>query len=372
MTKPAEVSAVLLDDSEHDRAMFRRLERYGLPCEAIAPPKLSAVGEEVVSFVNDGTYDLVLIDFLLDQEPMEPGRGVTYRGSTPAAIVKECCPHVPVVLVTTEAKYQAHLQHRSQLSELFDHFLLKSRVRTQEHRKGVAQELADLASGFKRLRSVVEGQDMEARWGKLQEALAATDEEFRGLREEWPNELPESASELARWLLKELLEYPGPLRDQTETAVMMGMTKAAVKVEAIGEWAAPTVYQGVFARMHERWWSGRLLAALKGLLGQSALLPSGERADSLSNKLGLQEPNVAQCSWCEKPIVHRVCSICRDPVDATHHLKVSGSHSPEWALPAVVCFRCIETGRDEADAVRYGPGTAELIEDLRAGRLRDR
>ena len=343
----------------------------GYPGDAIAPPALSDVEGELVSAVSNGIYDLVLVDFLLDQETTESGQGVTYRGGTPAAMLKEWCPHVPVVLVTTEEKYRAHLRHRSQLSELFDHSLLKGRVLTRGQRARVAEELTDLALGFRRLRSVLEAHDVNVRWERLREALAATDDEFDRLRKEWPSELPESASELARWLLKELIEYPGPLRDHAETAVLLGVTETAMNGEPLRKWMKPSVYEGVFARMHERWWSGRLLTALKELLGESALLPSGERAAALAKTLRLREPYIAQCSWCEEPIVHRVCRFCGDPVDATHHLKVRRSQRPLWALPAVVCFRCIETGQDQAAAGYYGPGTTELIEDLRAGRLRD-
>ena len=379
MIEAAAVNAILLDDNKDDRETFRRLERYGLRCEAIAPPSLAELQEEVVSKVDDGTYDLVLVDFLLDQEATEPGQAVTYRGSAPAVLLKDRCPHIPVVLVTTEDKYHDYIEHRPELSELFDFALPKSRVRSQGDRQVVADELRDLALGFRQLRSIVAGEDADARWETLRKVLAATDEEIESLREEWPGDLSGSASELARWLLKELLEYPGPLRDQAEAAVIVGVTKAAMNDEAIREWAATAMYKGVFSRIHERWWSGRVLAALEQLLGKSALLESGERAAALARKLGPRESYLAKCRWCDEPSVHRVCSCCGYPVDATHHLrarqlqrpglKIRRSRHPGWALPAVVCFRCIETGKDEALVVRYGSGTADLIKDLRAGRL---
>ena len=370
MTRPTDVSAILLDDNSDDRDTFRRLKRYGLPCEAIAPPSLSAVSDEVVAAVNDGAYDLVLVDFLLDQEATEQGQNVNYRGSAPAALLKDRCPHVPVVLVTTEDKYHEYIEHRSELGALFDFVLPKSQIRTQEDRRVVARKLRELALGFQRLRSVVEGEDAEARWEDLREALMATSEELHSLRGEWPSNLPGSASELARWLLKGLLQYPGPVRDAAETATILGVAEAAMSDEAIREWTAAAAYTGVFARIHERWWSGRLFDALEASLGESALGPSGQRAAALAERIGLREPYVARCSWCEEPSVHRVCCICGAPVDATHHLEVKHSQRAGWALPSVVCFRCIEAGEDEDAAMRYGPGTTDLIEDLRSGRLR--
>lgn len=371
MSEAATLNAILLDDNEDDRETFRRLERYGLPVKATAPPSLSGL-EDIVSAVHEGDYDLVLVDFLLDQEAPEPEEVATYRGSAPAALLKDRCPQVPVVLVTTENRYHQYLEHRSQLGSLFDLYLPKSRVRTQEDRQIVADELRDLALGFRRLTSIATCEDSNERWGKLQDALAATDEELRCVREVWPNELPDSVSELAQWLLKGLLKCSGPLRDETETAVMIGVTGATMKDEAMRAWAETAEYTGVFSKICQRWWSGRLLDALEDSLGELAFGPSGERASALAENVVLQEPFVARCSWCEEPSVHRVCWICGDPVDATHHLRIGRSQQPSWALPEVVCFRCIETGEDEAAGIRYGPGTADLIEDLRAGRLRRR
>lgn len=369
MTSAAAVNAILIDDNRDDRETFRRLEKYGVPCSVIPPPSLSAVQDDVVAAVNDGIYNLVLIDFLLDQEAQEHGQSANYRGSTAAALVKERCPHIPVVLVTTEDKYHDYIEHRPELGALFDFVLPKNQVRTTEDRMIVAESLKDLALGFQRLRLVIESEDAETRWEKLREALAATDEEFRSLRDEWPNDLPGSASELARWLLKELLKYPGPLRDNAETAVIMGVTQTAMNDEAIREWAAAASYTGIFAGIHKRWWSSRLLAALDDLLGECALLPSGPRAVALVDTLGLQGSHIAQCSWCGEANVHRVCVLCRESVDATHHLRVRQSETPVWALPKVVCFGCIEAGADEGEGIHYGAGTADLIEDLRTGRL---
>lgn len=363
------VRAMLLDDNEDDREMFGRLSQYGLPCTAMAPPLLSAVEEEVVIPVNDGTYDLVLVDFLLDQESTDSAQSVTYRGSTPAALLKDRCPHVPVVLVTTEDRYREYIEQRTELSTLFDFVVSKREVRDRDGRRDVAEKLQDLALGFRKLRSVVEIQDAAARWERFGEALVATDEELHSLREAWPDALPGSASELARWLLKGLLKYPGPLRDGAETAVMMGLVRGAMVDSTIREWTSGVAYSGVFARVHERWWSSRLLEALEGALGESALNPSGERAAALARLIGLEEPQVARCNWCDEPNVHRICSVCGVAVDSTHHLEAKHAQRPTWALPAVVCFRCIETGEDEEVAVRYGPGTTDLVDELRSGQL---
>ena len=209
MTSTAGVNAILIDDNPEDRDRFRRLERHGMPCTAIAPPSLEEVQDAVVASVNDGTYNLVLVDFLLDQEAPKHGKSASYRGSTPAALVKERCPDVPVVLVTTEERYRDYVEHRSDLGALFDFVLSKKEVRTKEDRVIAAQRLRDLALGFQKLRVAIESEDSKTRWERLRTALEATDEEFHSLRNEWPSEFPGSASELGRWLLNGLLRYPG-------------------------------------------------------------------------------------------------------------------------------------------------------------------
>lgn len=370
MSNALSVSAILIDDNEDDRHTFERLAKYGIPCKVIEPPSLTAVQDDVVASINDGTYNLLLVDFLLDQEASEHGESASYRGSTPAALVKERCPHIPVVLVTTEDKYRDYVERRPELRALFDFVLPKNQVRTKEDRAIAAQRLSDLALGFQRLRVVLEGENTEVRWKNFREALGATDDEIHSLRKEWPSELPDSASELARWLLKGLLKYPGPLRCGQETAATIGVTPEAMSDGAILAWAAGASYTGVFGRIHKRWWNGRLLASLDDSLGEVARRPSGMRAAALVQLLGLEQPYIAQCTWCREPSVHRVCILCNETVDATHHLTVRQSGYPIWALPSVVCFGCIETGEDEAKGMHYGPGSDGLIEDLRSGRLR--
>ena len=369
MTNAGAVKAILIDDNKDDRDTFERLAKYGVSCRVIEPPSLAEIQDNVVASINAGEYNLVLIDFLLDQEASEHGDSANYRGSTPAALVKERCPHTPVVLVTTEDKYHDYVENRPELRALFDFVLPKNRVRTKEDRALAAQRLGDLTSGFQRLRVVLEGKDTGARWTRLQETLEATEEEFHSLRDEWPNELPGSATELARWLLGGLLKYPGPLRDSHEAAAIMGVTSAAMDYEATRGWASEASYTGVFGALCERWWAGRLLALLDESFGETALLSSGQRAAALVQSLGQDESWVAQCTWCRRPNVDRVCFLCKEMVDATHHLRVRESESPIWALPSVICFGCIETGRDETGGIHYGPGTADLIEDLRSGRL---
>ncbi len=362
-----EVRALAIDDEDGSRMTLERLNRYGVRCDAIAPPKPEAFHEAIFRRIERDHIDIVLLDFRLDDQALPNDAPVSYRGGMLAAAIKEKLL-VPIVLVTTEEKLREHVADNPRIRGLFDHKLLKSQIGGRPKERQVAgAQIIDLARGFREIQASIE----RAKGAREPEKaichlLGISSDELSRLEEGLRATVPKKTAELASWLLQGLLLYPGPLLDADEARSRLGLTKGAFAKERVRDWASGARYKGVFGELHPRWWEGRLLALLQTAAGDASFGQAKARAAAIARACGESGLTAARCAHCEKGLVQRTCHVCRKSVDASHHLVARVDDRPAWALSAVVCFRCIKTGRDEEDpSIRYGPGSRHLIAELK-------
>ncbi len=363
-----EVRALAIDDEGGSRTTLERLKRYGVRCDAIAPPRPEAFHEEIFTRIERDHIDIVLLDFRLDDQALPDDVPVSYRGGMLAAAIKERLL-IPIVLVTTEEKLREHVADNPRIRGLFDYTLLKSQIGGRPKvRKSAGAQIIDLARGFREIRASL---DRAASVSELEKAichiLGINSDELGRLEESGVEEtVPRRTAELASWLLQDLLCYPGPLLDADEARSRLGLTKNAFAKEKVRNWADGARYKGVFGELHPRWWEGRLLALLQKAAGDDCFGEAKARVAAIARECGESGLTAARCAHCHKGLVQRTCHVCKAAVDATHHLVARVDDRPSWALPAVVCFRCIRTGRDEEDSsIRYGPGSRHLIAELK-------
>lgn len=108
--------------------------------------------------LGDSGYDIVLLDYRLDDRAEDRVMTVNYRGGTIAAALKEQLPHIPLVLVTTADKFEASLEHNARVKRLFDLTVLKENLLTPlEQRSLIANDIKDLAIGYRRVSQWVKG-----------------------------------------------------------------------------------------------------------------------------------------------------------------------------------------------------------------------
>ena len=362
-----EVRALAIDDDDESRTTLERLSRYGVQCTAIPPPRADAFPEEIFARIEQEEIDVVLLDFRLDDQAPPEDTPVSYRGGMLAAAIKEKLP-IPIVLVTTEEKLREYVTDNPRIRSLFDHTLLKSQIggRPRE-RQRAGTEITDLAKGFRQIRHALHHPgSAEKSKQAVRDLLNIDSQEFSRLEERLRVPVPVKTAEFASWLLQGLLIYPGPLLDGDEACSRLGLTRKAFAKEKVQAWAAGARYQGVFGELHSRWWEGRLLTGLQKAAGDESTGKAQKRAAAIARECGEGSLAAARCSWCREGLVQRACHLCREAVDTTHHLVARVDERPGWALPAIVCFRCIATGLDEGiPSIRYGPGSRHLIAELK-------
>ena len=150
------IRALAVDDDPDDRQTMIRLGRYGVECTAIPPPHPAEFRKSVFKLIDDGTVDIVLLDFRLDDQSTAGSGPASYRGGTLAAAIRERYPETPIVLVTTEEKRKEYVEGNPGVRGLFDHTLLKSTIGGRgQCRQTAAHEIVDLATGFRRIREAL-------------------------------------------------------------------------------------------------------------------------------------------------------------------------------------------------------------------------
>lgn len=357
------VSAIFVDDDEDDRRYAQRLTDAGLGCTAVLPPEeLKELVAQLKTLRRNGACDIVFLDYRLDANPVEPrGRRVPYRGAEAAAAIRERLPGLPLVLVTTEPKLRRNLGKAPGLRGLFDLEVLKKRLANRHERKRVVVEVTDLAMGF---HTISEASPSD--WPGVARLLGAGEE---GMTEVSRSQLPAGVAGLAAWLIHDLLRLSGPLLDEDAAAVLLGIARSSFLRSEVQEAITPARYTGPFGTWHPRWWKRGLEQWLASLPAPDDSEEEDERPRTIAGALGLSRHVIraATCNWCRGRQVVQTCSICREPVDASHALVVVGDR-PQWARRPVACYACIQAGR--AEGVPFQPGTEAVVRALTSGDLR--
>jgi hypothetical protein len=370
MIDSPDIRAVYIDESQGELSYAVRLTKAGLRCDPLPP------GETVDEMLRqlrerlDEGYDVVLLDYRLDDRPEDRVITVNYRGGTVAAALKEQLPQVPLVLVTTADKFEASLEHNARVRRLFDLMVLKEELLTPlEQRRLIANDIKDLAMGYRYISQCVGmplAQEADG-WDVVANLMEATASERKHFVESHANLAPTGILEIAEWLLRDVLEFPGFLLDDRETAVRLGINENSFARTEVQEWLAPAQYSGPFSELRRRWWSGRVQERLREVAGPDSVDDSGRRTSAIAASIKVPELQADQCVWCGSGLISRACSICLQAVDPWHQLVGNLDQRPRWAEPAVICYRCIASGR--AEKVRFGTGAEDIVEALKSGGL---
>lgn len=367
MTEPRKTRVLAVDDDAASRKTFKRLEKYDIQCHAMAPPASGKLDEEILETIDQEGFEIVLVDYRLDDQSRDGEMPVSYRGGRLAAAIKEK-HQIPIVLVTTEEKHREYVADNPRIRGLFDHTLLKSQFGRPREREAAARQIIDLAKGFQQiLRALEEPLDEIEPRRKVARLLGLDVDSMEKLEERLRVAIPTKPAELASWLLQRFLVFPGALLDADEARSRLGLTKEAFDREKVKAWIATARYEGVFHELHPRWWEGKLLNHLRKTAGEEGASGKAQtRTQAIAEACGEEGLATASCTYCGGGLVQRTCHLCRGAVDATHHLVARVDERPAWAFPAVICFQCIATGRDEEDpSIRYGPGSRSLVEELK-------
>jgi hypothetical protein len=367
MTKSGNVVvAIVVDDNEDDRALAQLLQNDYLRVLAMGPlPSIEGTLAEIsTALASADAPSVVLLDYRLDVET-----DVHFKGGSIGAGLREAMPSVPIVLFTTEERLREWVDQQPGISKLFDWQLIKGTILNDDHGREQARgTVISIATSFAEVAAIVNspgvGSDV---WAVIQIAMACTAGEIKPFRT-FAVDLPhrESSSQIARWILQQPLQFPGPIISWDDARALVGIDDSSARSSAVVEWMQPAAYSGVFAEvMPGRFWRGRLADQVDRLF-EDRIAPEDatERSSALSRYVNVTlQPE--HCSWCGDSDVSRCCAVCSRGVDSAHALRPIGG--PEWSHGRIVCFSCILEGNAESE--RFDESAEEIAEMIRTGEI---
>ena len=355
-------NAMLIDDDPRDLEHARRLDEAGLACRGLLPSaEVSETVDEIEQYVEADKCDVLLLDYRLDSIVNDlDGARRTYRGGQLAVALRERLPTVPLVLVTTEQRFEADLAQAPRLRALYDHQILKGRLAKRSERRSVILELEDLALGYRSIREI-EVLDP----GSVASLLDPTYQRGRDACESISEYAVDS---VADWILEEFLRYRGPLLSETQASSLLGIAPNSFRRIELQEEISDTRYRGPFCRWKPRWWAHSLDSWLAGISELDGNGANETRATAIARHLGVTR-NVMRkdrCNWCQSENVSLACAVCQKALDSAHGLAVL-EDIPHWATRDIVCYECIASG--SADSVLFHRGADAIVEALKTGKL---
>lgn len=339
------MKVLAIDDNADDR---QRLEsslegKRGVQCRVIPPPTVLDARE-----LARYRPDIAVIDYQLSER--ETGREpATFKGSTLAAALREKLPDVPIVLTTRQRMLSTgSFASARDLSGAFDELIVKETIHANSIQ--FVTTLAGLAKGFRLLRGA-----HPRNWRSLQALLKSSDlEEEELLKADPPQELLSGQSwrvpEVAKWIRKVLLQYPGIVYDSLHASVALGLSRDAFLRPSVQAFFKQAIYRGVFARDESHFWKTRLLTRARALLRESGS-PDASYTDFAKAWRRTRRVDLPQavCNTSGKLPADSVCFVLREPVLQRYSLPYRPDTRPVVMDEARVSFRAIrnENGYDE-------------------------
>ena len=365
------VRAVIVDDDPDESEALADLLREsgtGLEVEAIKPSEhVESTAETVLKALPDGHPRVLLLDYRLEDNAQE-GHGVHYRGGTVAGHLRDEAPDLPIVLLTSEQKLHDWVESRPGMKGVFDWTLVKSEISSPDGAIRGYAKIVDFAEAWEQARYWPE--DPKETWTRIAALMRASDESVRLFSELEP-ETPRGdvTGDVIHWLLHRALAFPGPLLGSEAVRVTLGLSGEAFETEKVDAWLEDGRYTGVLAAFGRRWWAHVVRARLADVCGGRRPLDASARAAGLGRAL---ETTLAYegCDWCGGERTLDACQVCGAATDAAHCLRPLTAPLPAWADPSVVCFRCIATGRADAQQVRFPPQVEDIVDGLKEDRIR--
>jgi hypothetical protein len=317
--------------------------------------------------------DGLILDLRLDLVPDESGNSVDYRAPSLAQEVRTRASEgtiadVPIVLWSTQVNLDKSFNRDQTGHDLFD--LTYDKAFVAEAPETVARELVAVADGYKSITSICRDVEPDSAvmrallsLGPEQPLDARVSDRFSGREKLTP------AHEYARFILQDLILYPGPLLDELRLAAMLG-----VSIEESAGWprlldaVSASQYSGVFASAYFRWWRtgvDKWWAELKTGKRALRLLGARERVKLVSEATGITDLIAAkplQPGYSEK--FSTICEGTQKPLDPIDGFRVRGREPEPWQEPRIISAIAALERRGYERGLRVHPLERERYDEL--------
>lgn len=307
---------------------------------------------------SDEGFGLIL-DHRLDDRAMSDGTRRQYRGFTLAQEIRTRATDAddgaawsyPIVLLSMQDKLKRSYDRDLTSHDLFDAVYAKEDVPEQAEK--ISQELRALVVGYTRIREARTLHGADA----LTRKLLGANVELDSLD---PRLLAELAIEgrpchvYAHFILKKLLEQPGPLIDESYLAARLGVSREkSTDWNVVKESFEPFRYQGAFREAWTRWWARdleRWWSSLRPRRQPLMMVEAAERVRTLqevTGRAGLVAADPIQEGYELR--YWTVCSELDRPLDPADAVRIAEPEPRPWQEPRYISLQVAVEGLSRRD-----------------------
>lgn len=224
---------------------------------------------------RDGGVDGLILDLRLDQHPDWQNGTVRadYRASTLAQEIRTRAtegnlPEFPIVLWSTDERLRRSYVNDDTSHDLFDLKSVKEAIEQPDGAREIGLQLTALVEGYRQIQQVrgpARGRNRGIRLLGFTEAPAFLDERILSAFEGRSGTQP--THEIARFILRQVLERAGPLLSRKLLAARLGIDLSrSTGFDALSsEFLSKAEYVGAFASGWPRWWAAEVEGAWRSM-----------------------------------------------------------------------------------------------------------
>jgi len=302
--------------------------------------------DQIVQLKTEPPEGLVL-DLRLDEQAVSADSGepilVGYRAPALAQELRSLAAEgllasFPIALWSTDSKFRKSFNGDDTSQDLFDLTVDKDDIIEPKTCEKIALQLDALVRGYHKISALADDQKdaqvltLALGWSEQPDFL-----DQRLMHRFSSRERAVSVHEYARFILRELIDQPGPLIDRPTLLARLGCGRDSVGVDSLVDRLFPTArYQGVFGDGWPRWWSTVVEASWRTVFpgsGPLRRLKAEQRVEWLGTRLTSDE-RIEVASPLHKNYSSRFWSLCqvtREPLAPEDGVLLAAPMQSVWA-----------------------------------------
>lgn len=331
---------VYFDDNPDDLKKYSDLLHTKLKASIVGcrpPPDLTFRG-------LPREIDLIVVDYELTQAP-HGDVPASYQGGTLASRLSELYRETPIVILSRHSIFRK-LKVTPDLLVAIDDWYFKDEFVTNPE---VGARLTAIINGFSMLR-----QTRTRTFVSLLKLLNAESSEADIIKEAKPlmrfladSSLGWEVHQIAKWIRRVLMAYPGILYDEMYSATSLGISIESFRAGEVQEAFASSKYRGVFSGEAQRWWRGRMNRIAQEYIRKSGLEgPIYKTFVEAFKKVKGIELNPSICVFSHEQYADTVCYVLKKPVKREFTLEYLPDDRPSVMEPARVSFKAIRESNE--------------------------
>lgn len=317
-------------------------------------------------------YHGFILDWRLDQTVPEGSRRFKFRAGALAQeirsreIEKAAVP-IPIILWTTHQRFEDFYQRDKTSHDLFDRIYVKDKI--AELGTSIGRQLISIHLGYQAILSYI-----QASLTDFRQLLGCVDNpSFLDIRvQEHFGDSIYPVYDYARFILKELIDHPGPLISENLLAARLG-----IDVGGSEDWKSlldiikDYQYQGPFGDEWQRWWSygieEKWWFSLPKVDRPLSALTAAERVEII--KLSTELSNLIEAQPIEDDYQTRFITICEEtkmPLDPLDGVIIDEPDPAPWQDRRYLSLKvALERGSEK---FRPHPTELERLSEIRRAR----